>query len=155
MTKKKPQNEKDKKIDIKGLQEKLVLAEKERDEYLNGWKRAKADLANFKKETAEAILELKDVVGAGFVKNLLPVLEAFEESEKNNIEGLSNIWELLFKILDKEGVETIFPKEGDKFNPEFHEAIEGEGTVVDEVFQRGYKLKDRVVKPAKVKVMKT
>lgn len=137
---------------IKELQERLLLAEKERDEYLNGWKRAKADLVNFKKETAAAIVELSDVARANFIKNLLPILDALEESAKNKIEGLENIRVLVMNILRKEGIKEIEAKAGDKFNPELHEALDGKGTVIQEVLQKGYLYKGKIIRVARVEV---
>lgn len=137
---------------IKELQERLLLAEKERDEYLNGWKRAKADLVNFKKETATAIVELSDVARANFIKNLLPILDALEESAKNKIEGLENIRVLVMNILRKEGIKEIEAKAGDKFNPELHEALDGKGTVIQEVLQKGYLYKGKIIRVARVEV---
>lgn len=139
-------------VDIKDLQGKLALAEKERDEYLAGWKRAKADLANFKRETTEVIGALADTVRAEFVKLLLPVLDAFDESARNNVEGLKNIFDLLVGILKKEGLEVIVASAGDEFNPEIHEAVDGKGGVIEEVLQKGYKFKEQVIRPTKVKV---
>ncbi len=130
----------------------LELAKKERDEYLNGWKRAKADLANFRKETEQTIAELTDILKVKFLRGLLPVLDSLEESSKNKIEGLTEIRSLLKNILVKEGLEEIKVTPGEKFDPEFHESVEGEGDEIDTLVQKGYKYKNYVVRPAKVKV---
>lgn len=139
---------------FKELEEKLELAKKERDEYLNGWKRAKADLANFKKEMIASMGELSFAARAQLIIDILPVADSLDEAAKNNIEGLDNIYSLLTGILKKEGIKEIFPKEGEVFNPEFHEAVGGEGDKVSEVMQKGYKYEDKVLRPAKVKVSK-
>lgn len=132
--------------------EELELAQKERDEYLNGWKRAKADLANFRKETEQAIGELADVLKVKFLKSLLPVVDSLDESAKSRVEGLTEIRSLLKDTLNKEGLEEIKVKPGDEFDPKIHEAVDGEGNNISEVVQKGYKYKDHVVRPVKVKV---
>lgn len=154
---KNPKKEKDKQEEgwrekCEQLEKELELTQKERDEYLKGWKRAKADLVNFKKETAEAITELAELAKANLVRAILPVIDALEEAEKNNIEGLNNIRDLFMNIAKDEGLEKIIPKKGKDFDPEVHEAIDGEGTVVERVIQAGYRYKGRIVRPAKVSV---
>lgn len=147
---------KDFKKDLEGIEERLILAERERNEYLNGWKRAKADFINFKKETEQRTSDLSDIIKTNFIKSLLPILDALEESANNNIEGLKNIKELIDEIFKKEGIKEIKTKEGDEFNPEIHEALEGEGNIVGEIIQKGYKLHspagERIIRTIKVKV---
>jgi len=146
MVEEKPQNE----VDVKDLQECLILAEKERDEYLAGWKRAKADLVNFKRETAEVMGGITSSVRAEVFQVLLPVLDAFDKSD--GAGGLKNIADLFRAILKKEGVEVIEANAGDEFSPEIHEAVEGEGGVISEVLQKGYKFKEQIIRPVKVRV---
>ena len=136
--------------------EKLALAEKERDEYLGGWKRAKADFINFKKESGQNIAELSDMVKMSFAYSILPVLDALDESKSAGIEGLDNIANLLKGILENEKIEEIETKKGDSLNPEIHESIEGEGDIVAEILQKGYKynspIGEKIIRPTKVKV---
>ncbi len=145
-------------IDIKKLKEDLNLFKKERDEYLDGWKRAKADLQNFKKETAESATMLSESVKIDVVASFLPVLDALERSE-DDIDGLKNVKNLFKKILKEIGVEEIEVKEGESFNFFFHDAVEGEGDKVKEVVQKGYKMVlsngEKVIRPVRVMVKKT
>ncbi|MBI4119929.1 MAG: nucleotide exchange factor GrpE [Parcubacteria group bacterium] len=138
----------------KDLEEKLRLAEKERDEYLNGWKRAKADLINIQKEWREKLADLDKWAQAGLVKQMLPVLDALEAAQE--AEGWAEIRKLLVDILAKSGLEEIKAL-GSKFDPVYHESVgesEGEAGVVAEVVQRGYLFGGEVLRAARVKVGK-
>lgn len=138
----------------KEIREELELAKKERDEYLNGWKRAKADLANFRKETEQAITKLADVLRVELLKSLLPVVDSFEESAKSKAEGLAEIRSLFLLTLKKDGLEEIKVEPGEEFNPEIHEAVDGEGERIGEIVRKGYRYKDYIIRPAKVKLNK-
>ena len=140
--------------DPKELAEKLILCEQERDEYLNGWKRAKADLVNAKKEWEEQMKDLSDYAKIEFIKQFLPVLDALDGSKE--IEGWQEVKKLVVDILKKNGVEEIQAL-GQEFDPEYHETVaesEGEANKILEVLQKGYTLKSRVIRPAKVKIGK-
>lgn len=136
------------------FQENLKLVQKERDEYLNGWKRAKADLINAKKEWEEQLKSLGDYTTAEFVKQFLPVLDALENSRE--LAGWPEIKKLVLNVMAKNGVKEIEAL-GGNFDPVYHEAVaegEGEAGRVVEVFQKGYVLNDRVIRVAKVRVGK-
>lgn len=140
----------------KDLDEKLSLCEKERDEYLNGWKRAKADFVNAKKEWGEQLASLNFSVKADFIKTLLPIIDAFEAAEKQT-DGWQEIKSLLGDILKKNGFKEIEAM-GKQFDPAYHEAmaeIDGEESKVMEIVQKGYLLDDQVIRPARVKVGKS
>ena len=141
--------------DIKEPDDKLSLCERERDEYLNGWKRAKADLINAKKEWEEQIKGLSGFVKTDAVGKLLPILDALEGAK--DIEGWSEIRKLAEDTFKKIGLEEI-KSAGEEFNPEYHESVggeDGEGHKIIEVVQKGYKIGDIVVRPAKVKIGRT
>ncbi len=134
------------------LSEKLSLAEQERDEYLNGWKRAKADLINATKEWAEKISSLGDFVTVDVVRKLLPALDALEAGGET--DGLAEIKKLFSDMLGKMGVEEIDAK-AKNFDPMYHESMgEGEGNPgeVVEILQKGYLLKGQIIRPARVKI---
>ena len=136
----------------KELEEKLLLCEKERDEYLNGWKRAKADMINAKKEWEEQIKGLNDFIKSGLVKDFLPILDALEATQ--DIPGWQEIKKLAEDTLKKMGLEPI-EAIGEQFDPNYHEAMaegEGEPDTVIEVLQKGYKINGRVIRAAKVRV---
>lgn len=146
----KNQNSFNDKADSKELQDKLLLAEKERDEYLNGWKRAKADLINAKKEWQEQLSYLGDYAKADFIKQFFPVLDALDSS--GNVAGWQEVKKLLWDILKKNGVSEIDAL-GKIFDPLYHESVgenDGEEGRVVEVLQKGICFKNQVLRPARV-----
>ncbi len=155
---------KDKKED-KNLEKRLEECREERDEYLEGWKRSKADFLNYKKEEEER-LEKKIVRRQeNVLNNLITVLDSFDlsllssDEKKIDRKGVELIRNQLFDALRKAGLEKINVNPGDEFDPSMHEAVERiesdhpVETVVEET-EKGYKYKDRVLRPSKVKVSK-
>jgi molecular chaperone GrpE len=147
------------------LEQRLAKAEEEAKKYLNNWHRAEADFQNYKRRTEQEREELRRFGNVSVIINLLPVLDDFERafaSLDSHLAGLSwfdgilLIYRKLRQLLENAGVSQI-ETEGQPFDPRFHEAvahIEGEeGKVLSEV-QRGYKLHDRVLRPAMVVVGK-
>ncbi|MFD0672107.1 nucleotide exchange factor GrpE [Cohnella sp. GCM10027633] len=138
------------------------LAEDNQNRYL----RAQADFDNFRRRTAKEKEELAQYATAKLVGQLLPVLDNFERALAANGEGAQGdsfakgvdmIHRQLFQALEAEGLKPMAPV-GQPFDPEHHQAIMQvesdeyeEGTVV-EVIQSGYWLKDKVIRPAMVKV---
>jgi molecular chaperone GrpE len=147
----------------------LSACQKQRDEYLNGWKRAQADLANYKKDEMKRLEEISEYSAVGFVKDVLPVLDSFGfalvtvEKDSPAYKGIVMIQSQLLDILKRRGVEKIAVSKGDEFNPEFHEAMmevdapPGEenlsGKILEELVA-GYVVKGRVVRAVKVKLVK-
>ena len=149
-------------------QKQLEKATQERDEYLAGWQRSRADLMNYKKEEMERIGGLMRYAQEELILKLLPVLDNLERAEKQAslqdkessiVQGCLLVISQLREFLRNQGVETLHT-EGEKFNPELHEAIgeeavEGKepGAVLEEV-ERGYLFLGKLLRPAKVKVAK-
>jgi len=139
----------------------LEACKKQAEEYLNGWKRAKADYLNLKKETETASAELAQFVAGGMLMKFLPVYDglkkacAMENSGDKWVEGILNIKKQFEEVFKKFGVEEI-KTVGEKFNPEFHEAIsrqkkEGvESDIIIEEVGGGYKMNGKTIIPAKV-----
>lgn len=136
------------------------------EEYLNGWKRARADYLNLQKEAAERQKELVEFANAGLLLDLLPMVDHFKlalkhvpENIKNDpwYKGIENIQGQLNKFLKDQGIEEI-KTVGEKFNPELHEAVgevEGEpAEVIAEEVSTGFSLNGKVIQPAKVKIFK-
>jgi molecular chaperone GrpE len=133
----------------------------ERDEYLNDLKRVAAEFDNFRKRVARDQESLVLRATERLVKELLPVLDdleralqAAEQHEEAKLEeGVRLVHRQLAESLRREGLEEI-PTDG-KFDPHVHEALlsqpseDEEGTIV-EVLQKGYRLGDRVLRPARV-----
>jgi molecular chaperone GrpE len=147
--------------------EKKILKE-ENKEYLEGWKRAKADLLNYKKDEGRRIEKIMKREKEELFKNFLFILDNFDRAEeevrkKNEtneiIEGFLKIKEQLNNFLKNEGIEEMTVIEED-FDPYFHDAIEvvedktkESGKIIEEL-QKGYLYKNEVIRPAKVKVIK-
>jgi molecular chaperone GrpE len=136
----------------------------ERDTLLDRLARLQAEFENARKRAAREQQEFRDFATADAIKALLPALDSFEralQAPTNQLNEFRGGVELIYKQLQdalaKLGVRAI-PAKGERFDPHVHEAIEMVETtevpdhqVVDE-FQRGYKLKDRLLRPAMVKV---
>ena len=140
------------------------------EEYLNGWKRERADFLNYKKDEAERISSLVKYANEDIIYKLIPILDNFNLAEQHankddeSVKGLLLIKKQLEDLLAREGIESIEVL-GKPFDPNFHEVIEeigpsealakeGEpGTVVAEV-QKGYTLNGKLIRPAKVKINK-
>lgn len=124
------------------------------EEYLNGWKRERADFLNYKKEEMERIGSLIKYANEEIILNLLPVLDNLSLAA-NHIKdpGIDQIKKQLEDFLSKEGIEPV-KTIGEKFDPNTMEAMEGEGETVLEELQRGYTMHSKLIRPAKVKVSK-
>jgi molecular chaperone GrpE len=147
----------------------LAEAEGQRDEYLDLARRTQADFENFRKRMA-AEVQAAGVRGkSSLIREVVPALDDLEralqaagldpegDSEDGLAHGVLLVFRNLRETLARNGVETVDPK-GEKFDPQWHEAlstvaVEGaeSGTVV-EVMQKGYKLGEQLVRPARVVV---
>jgi molecular chaperone GrpE len=141
----------------------LADAEQQKEEYLELARRTKADFENFRKRAAADVQAAqargkvsvaREVIDA--VDNLERALEAAEDGAALR-EGVEMVLSGLRETLTRNGIEVVDPK-GEKFDPNLHEAlstmpVEGaeSGTVV-EVMQKGYRLEDQLVRPARVVV---
>jgi molecular chaperone GrpE len=136
----------------------------ERDQYLDRLARLQAEFDNFRKRTAREQLEYRDYAVAEALKSFLPILDSLDRAAKSDASDLEQIRSGIQLIdrqfhdaLAKLGVQPI-PAEGQPFDPNFHQAIQMEetdeapdNTVIGEL-QRGYKIKDRLLRPAMVRV---
>jgi molecular chaperone GrpE len=144
------------------LDERLVEAEAKRDEYLDLLQRVQADFENYRKRTARDQERLVAHAHERLLSELLPVLDdlerALEAAERHEeaqlVEGVQLVQQALRQALAKEGLVEI-PTEG-AFDPHVHEALltqpggDVEPGSVLEVVQRGYRIGDKVVRPARV-----
>ncbi len=152
--------------EIEALQRKLAEAESKSAEYLEGWQRAQAEFANYKKRI-ERDNELTYLSMKGeIIKKFLPILDDLERALRTRpenlnghawVSGIDLIYRKLQGILEAEGVKRI-EAEGAVFDPNFHEALSHEpseavpsGHVIA-VVQHGYMLGERVLRPALVRV---
>lgn len=145
-----------------GGEKELAEVKKQRDEYLAGWQRARADLLNYKKEEMERIGGLVEYAHAEFLIKILPILDNLERAEKTIQDpGFLQIAKQFRDFLKSQGVAELNPPAGkEKFNAETHEAVgETEGTglepgTITEAVEKGYTLNKKLLKPAKVKIAK-
>ena len=144
-----------------GLEERIALLESERDEAVDHLKRVAADFDNYRKRAARDQENLVARAHERLVKELLPVLdnleralEAGEQHEEAKLaEGVALVARELRSALEREGLLEI--ETDGKFDPHVHEALltqpsEAEEGSVIEVLQKGYRLGDRVLRPARV-----
>ncbi|MDQ3726554.1 MAG: nucleotide exchange factor GrpE, partial [Actinomycetota bacterium] len=143
----------------------LADAHKERDEYLELAKRTKADFENFRKRMSSEVQAAQARGKAGIarevidaVDNLERALEAAQGDEGESLRaGVEMVLGGLRETLSRNGIEAVDPK-GEKFDPNQHEAlstmpVEGtESGVVVEVMQKGYRLDEQLIRPARVVV---
>jgi molecular chaperone GrpE len=151
--------------EVQKLKEALEKCEKERAEYLDGWKRAKADYINYKKEEAARLESLLKFSNEALIKELISVLDSFDMSfavlpdNDPARKGMLLIKNQLEDLLKKYGLERIQSPVGKLFDPAEEEAVgEAEsnlpaGQVVEEIMA-GYKLSGRVIRPSRVKISK-
>ena len=145
------------------LEERLEELERERDEYLNDLKRVAADFENYRKRVARDQEGLAARAHERLVKELLPVLDdleralqaAAEHEEAKLEEGVRLVHRELVEALAREGLSEV--ETDGQFDPHVHEALlsqaseKEDGAVID-VLQNGYRLGDRVLRPARVVV---
>jgi molecular chaperone GrpE len=139
---------------------------KERDEYLEGWKRAKADLINYKNEETARSKEMIRFAEEGIIRDMIAVLDSFDlcisslDKEKESFtKGIRMIRTQIEDVFKKRGLEKIDTPIGKPFNPSFHEAIsvidsdKPAGEVIEEV-EKGYLWNGKVLRPVRVVVAK-
>ncbi len=144
-------------------EERLAEVERERDEYLNDLKRVAADFENYRKRVARDQEGLVARAHERLVKELLPVLDDLERAleaaaqheEAKLEEGVRLVHRELVEALTREGLVEV--ETDGQFDPHVHEALvsqpsEQEDGSVIEVLQKGYRLGDRVLRPARVVV---
>lgn len=136
------------------------------DEYNNRFLRAQADFDNFRRRTLKEKEELAQYASMKLITNLLPVVDNFgralqtsadQTDNQSFLKGVDMIYRQLMQVLEAEGLKVMDPV-GQPFDPEVHQAImqvesdEYEEGIVVEAVQQGYWLKDKVIRPAMVKV---
>lgn len=133
-------------------------------EYLDGWRRAKADLLNYQKEEKERMTEIIKFSNEKILSDLVNVLDSFDLgiaaiSDQEVKKGILLIKSQMEDILKRYGLEKIESKKGEMFNPELEEVVElkeselEEGKIID-VLTPGYKLNNKILRPVRVVVSK-
>ncbi len=150
--------------DAAGLRAELEKLQAERNLLLDRMARLQAEFDNARKRAAREQQEYKDFALADAIRNLLPILDSFDRALQTTVQkpedfraGVELIRKQFQDALEKLGLRPI-PAKGEPFDPRLHEAIEmvdsnevKDHHVLDEL-QRGYKLKDRLLRPSMVRV---
>jgi molecular chaperone GrpE len=147
--------------------EEVKKANKDRDEYLSILQRYKADFENYKKRTENKAnyniqLSSERILSKIFepIEDINRALNFAQENKQETIpkDGIEIIYNKLSRVLQDEGVEEINPKQGEMFDPKYHEALcldhsgKFDPDLIVQVFERGYKAKERVLRAAKVMI---
>jgi len=153
---------------LEALQKDLQAAQAKAAEYLDGWQRSRAELANYKRRIEKEQSEIYQNAAGRIIARYLEVLDDFDRAMKERpavdngdlakwADGTALIYRKLQNVLDAEGV-TRIEAEGKEFDPTVHEAVTQEpcdthptGHVIA-VVRQGYKLGDKVIRPALVRV---
>ncbi|MHA1267465.1 MAG: nucleotide exchange factor GrpE [Candidatus Helarchaeota archaeon] len=151
-------------LENQDLKKQLEASEKN---WFDKYARLQAEFDNFRKRSLKERENYIKYAASQLIKKLLPVLDGADSMLKtlesklnaNEIQGIQMFITELFKVLEKEGLSPIKAK-GEKFDPFLHEILTMEYTdeypeeTILEVFQKGYKFKDRVLRPSRVKISK-
>ena len=147
-----------------GLEDPVVRAERERDEYLDLARRSQADFENYRKRAAREAAAAGERAKSGLVRELLPIVDnlerallSAEDGEQHLAEGVRLVHSELIAVLERNGVKQFDPA-GDRFDPTEHEALSmraedgAEPGVVLDVVEKGYRANGSVLRPARVVV---
>lgn len=145
---------------LKKLKDKLKKAEQEKMTAMEDLARARADFLNARRRLDEEKIESRERTRLQFIEDILPLCDsftmafsdkAFQELPDNLKKGIVGINLQLSSILKSYGVDE-FGNTGEKFDPNIHEALadHGDGDEIKEILQKGYKMGDKIIRPAKV-----
>ncbi len=152
---------------LTSLQAEVEAARAKAAENLDGWQRERANFTNYKKRLEREQAEANQNASATVLTRFLPVIDDFELALKNMptndeaakwAQGVALVQRKFISFLENEGIKRI-EAEGQYFDPNFHEAVVHEESdkpenQIIEVLRHGYKLGERVLRPALVKVSK-
>lgn len=156
------------KAKMQKLTSELEKAKADRQEYLDGWQRCKADSVNAKKEAAQEMQRMTSRAKADVAEDLVPVLDSFdmatgtpawESIDENWRAGMEQVRNQLLDVLSRHGIER-FGKIGEMYDPHRHEAVQeiedvaGESGSIARILRYGYKSSDRIIRPAQVIIKK-
>jgi molecular chaperone GrpE len=147
---------------IKKLKAKLKDCESAKMQYLEDLQRAKADFLNTRKRLEDQLARDRERITEANMLMLLPLADSFDMAMKDASwkeadgtwkQGIERIYTQLMSVLSQHGI-TPFDPVGEEFNPHEHEAVmnSGNGNEISEVFQKGYKRGETVLRPAMVAV---
>lgn len=153
---------------VKKVKNQLKECKQEKQEYLDGWQRSKADFVNFKKRSEEEKKDFVKYATENIISDIIPTLdsfdmafkdtEAWEKVSENWRKGIEYIYNQLINTLENHGVKQINPI-GENFDPTIHDSIESiesdeeEGKIL-EVSRKGYSLNGKIIRVPQVKICK-
>jgi molecular chaperone GrpE len=149
--------------DIETLQQALAEEKEKAENYLGSWQRCQADFVNYKQRAEQEKGESIEFANSTLICNLLPVMDDLERAfasvpadleESNWTEGIKLIYNKLKATLEAQGLTEIEAR-GEPFDPRLHEAVmqqEGKEGMVIEEMQKGYKFREKVIRPSLVTV---
>ncbi|OGG79168.1 nucleotide exchange factor GrpE [Candidatus Kaiserbacteria bacterium RIFCSPLOWO2_01_FULL_54_13] len=156
------------KAKLKKLKDELAKAKKERQEFLDGWQRCKADGVNLRREAEARAERIAELLREELIHDIIPALDSFDMAAGSEAwaeisdgfrSGMEHVRNQLLDALKRHGIER-FGKVGEKLDHTLHEVVEerddiaGEPSTVVRILRYGYKTKDRVLRPAQVFVKK-
>lgn len=149
---------------MRKLRETLEKAKKERQEYLDGWQRCRADAANAKQESARTAQKMGEMLREELVHDIIPVLDSFDMAAGSESwaqvndgfrTGMEAVRYQLLDVLERHGIKR-FGKVGEHFDPRLHDVAQededapGESGSVCKILRHGYTAGERVLRPAHV-----
>lgn len=148
---------------IKDVQGEFEKCQQERDEYLNNWKRERADFLNYKKDETKRLEDFVKFANEAVILEVIEVLDDLERAAKEvKNEGLGQVLNKFQELLNKYGIERI--KTEGKFDPLLHEAVTTEALSEEEKTEKeeekleeiraGYMMHGKVIRSARVKIIK-
>jgi molecular chaperone GrpE len=152
--------------DMEAILKQLNEAQQQAGEYLEGWQRARAEFANYKKRVERELQDNREQALGMALKSVLPVVDDFDralasvpEDIQDNpwVSGVSMVQRKLYRLLEEHGV-TAFDPVGEMFDPTRHEAIGSDGVSdapsgqITATLQKGYLIGEHVLRPALVRV---
>jgi molecular chaperone GrpE len=151
--------------EMESVKKALAEEEEKSEKYLTNWQRAQADFVNYKRRSEQERADVVNYANSTLILNMLPVLDDLERAlgdvpdelaKSSWVDGIRHIYRKLQALLEAQGI-SVIEAEGKDFDPNFHEAVmsvEGEEGKVIEETQKGYILRNRVIRPSRVKVGK-
>jgi molecular chaperone GrpE len=149
--------------DIETLQQALAEEKEKAENYLASWQRCQADFVNYKQRAEQEKGGIIEFANSTLICNLLPIMDDLERAfssvptdleESNWTEGIRLIYNKLKSTLEAQGLIEIEAR-GEPFDPHLHEAVmqqDGKEGMVIEELQKGYKFKEKVIRPSLVTV---
>lgn len=155
---------------LKKTKSQLKKCQEERQEYLDGWQRSKADFINFKKRSEESKKEMVQYASENLILELLPIVDNFEQAFKNKDvwesvdenwrKGIEMIYNQVVGILKNNDV-TEIESLGKEFDPNIYQSLEvvdvedkKDNDKIVEVIQKGYRIGGKIIRHPNVKVGK-